>query len=216
MLKGLENYQLCLSGYYGAKIASIFQDFNNENPSAILKYKKILEVDGCTIYITSDNMLDFYVFFDTVYQSEYIEKINNYIKTTISKVKNEELQEKIIEIANLDLSRNSREHIFNIEILVTCALRKPDYFFFIHTLLKEKYLYTEEKENYEFLIFSIFDAKTKEKVNSIYETIMENAYNTYKPYNKRNKIYDLKSVANDINNEEVQEKILNNLELIKI
>lgn len=29
-------------------------------------------------------------------------------------------------------------------------------------------------------------------------------------------MYDLKSVANDINSEEVQEKVFNNLELIKI
>lgn len=214
-IRDLEIYQLCLSGYYGSKIAKNFSEFHKGIQNTFIKYKKILEVDGCEIYLTEENILEFYGFFDLIYKDEYLKKINAYLKKTIYKVKEEQLREKIIEIANLDLSRNSRYHIFNIEILVTCALRKPDYFFFIQNLVKEKYLYLEESEIYEFLIFSIFDAETKEKASFIYETIMENAANTYELYN-RNRMYDLKSVANDINSEEVQEKVFNNLELIKI
>ena len=99
-----------------------------------MKYKKILEVDGCEIYLTEENILDFYGFFDSIYKDEYLKKINTYLKNTIYKVKDEQLRDKIVEIANLDLSRNSQHHIFNIEILVTCALKKPQYFFFIHTI----------------------------------------------------------------------------------
>ena len=152
-IKNLEIYQLCLSGYYGAKIAKSFSEFNISNQNTFMKYKKILEVDGCEIYLTEENILDFYGFFDSIYKDEYLKKINTYLKNTIYKVKDEQLRDKIVEIANLDLSRNSQHHIFNIEILVTCALKKPQYFFFIHTLLKEKYLYFEEKENFEFFFF---------------------------------------------------------------
>lgn len=214
-IKELENYQLCLSGYYGAKIACTFHDFNKENQATVVKYKKILEVDGCEIYITDDNMLDFYGYFDTIYQSDYLKRINDYISKNIYKVKDESLREKIIEIANLDLSRNSSYHIFNIEILVTCALKKPDYFFLIHTLLKEKYLYYQEKANYEYLIFSIYDADTKEKASEIYDAIMENSCNVYS-YHTRYRLYDLKAVADDVNKAEVKKVVENNLQLIKI
>lgn len=216
-IKTLENYQLYLSGNYGAKIAKTFKNFKKENQSTTLTYKKILELnDGAIIYITDENLLDFYEpSLDNFYQNKYMEKINNYIRKTIYKVEDEKLRDKIIDIANLDLSRNSKYHIFNIEILVTCVLRKPDYFFFIHTLAKEKYLYFEEKEHYEFLIFSVYDAETKEKANMIYETIMENSCNICS-YHTKYKLYALKAVANAINSDEVQKVVESNLELIKI
>ena len=142
-----ENHQLYLSGYFGAKIASNFIDYKIKNQASFLNYKKKLECGDCTIYITEENLLDFYEpSFSNIYQSEYSKKINDYIRKTIFKVENKEIREKIIEIANFDLSRNSSKHILNIEILVTCALRKPDYFFFIYHLLKEKYLYQEENQ----------------------------------------------------------------------
>lgn len=211
-----ENHQLYLSGYFGAKIASNFIDYKIKNQASFLNYKKKLECGDCTIYITEENLLDFYEpSFSNIYQSEYSKKINDYIRKTIFKVENKEIREKIIEIANFDLSRNSSKHILNIEILVTCALRKPDYFFFIYHLLKEKYLYQEENDNFEFLIFSVYDAESKEEANKIYDSIMENAFNFYRSY-KRVKLYNLVSVANDINSDVVQAKIDNNLQLIKI
>lgn len=214
-IKDLENYQLCLSGNYGAKLASTFKDINNLNQNTVLKNKKILEIDGCDIYITEDNRLDFYGYFDTIYKEEYLKKINEYIKRMIFKVEDKSLRDKIIEIANLDLSRNSSYHIFNIEILVACALRKPSYFFFIHTLLKEKYLYHKEQENFEFLIFSIYDANSLEDVNSLYNAIMENSCCVYDCF-PRSRMYDLKSVANNINDKEVKLLIDKNMKLIEI
>lgn len=214
-IKDLEFYQLYLSGKYGAKIADTFKEISRKPNNNFIKYKKILETDGCEIYITDDNMLDFYGYFDAIYQSDYLKKINEYIKRMIFKVENESLRDKIIEIANLDLSRNSSYHIFNIEILVTCALRKPDYFFLIHTLLKEKYLYHKEKDNYEFLVFSVYYAETYEEASTIYDTIMQNSIFAYDIYNK-NALYDLKEIVNGINKEELKEKIENNLQLIKI
>lgn len=214
-IQALENYQLYLSGSYGAKIASTFKYLRTVNKTGIFKNKKVLETDEGKIFITDDNMLDFSGYFGQDYQVGYMKKINEYIKQTILKVEDESIRERIIEIANFDLSRNSSYHIFNIEILVTCALKKPDYFYYIHTLLKEKYLYDKEKANFEFLIFSIYDAKTLEDVKSLYDTIMENSYNTYSLY-ERSRMYDLKEVAKNINGEEVKLLIEENMKKIAI
>ena len=108
-------------------------------------------------------------------QKLLISETNNYLQKIISLVEDETLREKIIAFSGNENSKKSSFHIFNIEILCSCANKKPDRFDLLYALVQDHYMLNNDTSNYEFYLFSILDVEDIEIANEIYDDLMERA-----------------------------------------
>lgn len=219
-IRPINKKELCLSGVFGRKINEYLKKgYKSYSPL----YKSSYEFDGFDINIDEKNFMEFYGFSSSA-ESTMLEKFNNYIYNLVKKVQDEKYIENIITICNLDLSRKSSYHIFNIELLVSCAQRKKSHFCLLYQLMQDRDFYQFALDDYEFYLFSIFDTDDLIAAEKILETIVEeislkiNEDYGYVYY--RNK-YDsanssLKKRISEYVGEEIAKKIDENLQLVKI
>lgn len=108
-------------------------------------------------------------------QKLLISETNNYLQKIISLVEDEAQREKIIAFSGNENSKKSSFHIFNIEILCSCANKKPDRFDLLYALAQDYDMLNNDTDNYEFYLFAILDVEDIQTANEIYDNLMERA-----------------------------------------
>lgn len=118
--------------------------------------------------------------------------LNNYLSTLISKVKIELMALKILDFTWNKESRKSKFHIFNIEMLCSCAIKKPHLFNTLYELMRDRTALYENVEDYEFYIFALYDSENPEVREEIYDYMIsrgEDIRNRHDPEYRKNKSY---------------------------
>lgn len=221
LVKDLTSNELCLSGSFGHKISEILKP--NKSEFCALFIKAMYSFNGYGIIVDDNNFVTIDGRFEDSVRSELLTKFNNYLNKKVEQVEDQQYREKIIEIANLDLSRNSKYHIFNIELLCSAAAVKKERFDILYLLMKEKNFYDYAEKNYEYYLFTIFDVNTYENAMEVFDMINEESSDIvydedmgYKlvikklPYNSLDKQLKERLEKSEI------EKINKHLDLIKI
>lgn len=218
VVKDLTSSELCLSGSFGHKISEILKP--NKNRFCAMFVKAMYSFDGYGIIVDDNNFVTIYGRFEDSVRSELLTKFNNYLNKKVEQVEEQQYREKIIEIANLDLSRNSKYHIFNIELLCSAAAVKKERFDLLYFLMKEKKFYDDAKKDYEYYLFTIFDVNTYENAMEVFEMIDEEIsddYNEDTGFIKRKKTtYSLDEKLKERLEKSEIEKINKHLDLIRI
>lgn len=195
-----------LSGSLGKKIIDNYKGkLEYVNNKTIHDYI----LDDAEMLIYEDNKVEFIGDNKLIYQQDLISKINIYLINLIYNVKDKPLYKEIIKVTNNEDSRCSKYYIFNIELLVSTALHKKEYFNLIKNIVTNHYV-LENAINYEYLLFSIYDAPTYDEAleayNCIIDNIKEDTINS-------NEVYDHLEL---INSKEMKQTINHNLEKIYI
>lgn len=218
LVKDLTSNELCLSGSFGHKISEILKPNKDSNCPFFLK--NTYSFDGYGIFVDYNNFIDICGRFEDSVRSELLTKFNNYLNKKVEQVEDQQYREKLIEIANLELSRNSKYHIFNIELLCSAAAVKKERFDILYLLMKEKSFYDNAEKNYEYYLFTIFDVNTYENAMEVFEMINEEHSDIYDDdtgFIKRKKTtYSLDEQLKERLEKSEIEKINKHLDLIKI
>lgn len=219
LVKDLTSNELCLSGSFGHKISEILKPNKDSNCPFFLK--NIYSFDGYEIYIDYDNFITISGFFEEAARRDLLTKFNNYLNKKVEQVEEQQYREKIIEIANLDLSRNSKHHIFNIELLCSAAAVKKERLDLLYLLMKEKKFFDYAEKDYEYYLFTIFDVNTYENAMEVFDMIndeISDDYNEDMGYIKPKKApyHSLDEQLNERLEKSEVEKIIKHLDLIRI
>lgn len=218
-VKSLTINNLYLSGLFGHKFIENIRQ--NKSPNCPTFLKALYYFDGYEITIDDNNFITIGGLFKDIVTKEVLSKFNNYINNKVSQVKDENYKKKMLHIANLDLSRNSKFHIFNIELLYSAASIKKERFDLLYSLMTDKRFYDYIGQYYEYYLFTIFDVNTYENASEVYDLIIENCLEIYDEdtgyiKHKKNSNSLLKEQLDKYLEKQEQEKINKNLELIKI
>lgn len=216
-IKPLTSKELYLSGFYGNKIINGLNKkcFEKSINDQSIKYI----FDGYEIYL-KNNTLEFSGFWDKKVEEKILKAINTYIINIINSIENPRLKQRTLAISNSELSRKSKYHILNIELLVKAAKNKPDYFNLLYYLMSENDFYEATENNYEYFMFAIFDAESKDLAVEIYDLIANEIFpDDDKKYYQLGKIVSLDKAKEQIErmlDTNLLQKINDNIKLTKI
>lgn len=216
--------EISISGVWGQKLISelIKESAYLHHDSFEFGRRKFVEtrkicLEGFNVVITT-NQNKIVIESDYVYKQEYIKdeitrRLNDYITNLLQKIQDEELKNKVLEFSWNKDSINSKHHIFNLEMLCSCAIRKPHLFNMIHNVMTNKNVLTK-CDDYKYYIFAMFDVEDIKIVEEIYDYLLEEyADNKWYDQDNRNKSarYTFKTELEQKLSEEENSKIKENM-----